>query len=64
MIGLHQEYAPLGYPVVLINPNDPGQQPDDSFEKMKQRAAEKNYPFPYLRILSDGLPRIWGNTHP
>lgn len=48
MIELHNEFAPLGYPVVFINPNDPIVQPADSFEKMKERAAAKKYPFPYL----------------
>lgn len=48
IISLHNEFAPQGVPVVLINSNDPVQQPADSFEEMKKRAAEKNYPFPYL----------------
>lgn len=48
MIEMHNEFAPQGYPVVFINPNDPIAQPEDSFEKMKERAAAKNYPFPYL----------------
>lgn len=48
MIELHNEFAPQGYPVVFINPNDPISQPADSFEKMKERAEAKNYPFPYL----------------
>ncbi len=48
MIALHNEFASQGVPVVLINSNDPVQQPADSFEEMKKRAAEKNYPFPYL----------------
>lgn len=48
MIDLHNEFAPQGYPVVFINPNDPIAQPADSFEKMKEKSAAKNYPFPYL----------------
>lgn len=48
MIALHNEFAPQGVPVVYINPNDPVQSPADSFEEMKKRAAEKNFPFPYL----------------
>lgn len=48
MIEMHNEFAPQGYPVVFINPNDPIEQPADSYEKMKERAAAKNYPFPYL----------------
>ena len=48
MIALHEKYTPMGYPVVAINPNDPDIQPGDSFEKMKQRAKQKNFPFKYL----------------
>ncbi|MCS7213007.1 MAG: thioredoxin family protein [Candidatus Calescibacterium sp.] len=42
---------------VLINANDPNKYPDDSFEKMKERAKEKNYPFPYLFDESQNVPR-------
>lgn len=48
IIDLHKTYAPKGYPVVAINPNDPDVQPEDSFDKMKERAGEKNFPFVYL----------------
>jgi peroxiredoxin len=48
MIELHKEFAPKGYPVIAINPNDPEIQPGDSFEKMVERAKEKNFPFAYL----------------
>src|SRR5690554_7963438 len=48
MIALHNEFAPLGYPVVFINPNDPVQQPADVVERMRERAEAKGYPFPYL----------------
>ncbi len=48
IIDLHKKYAPMGYPVVAINPNDPDLKPDDSFEEMKVRAAEKEFPFMYL----------------
>jgi len=48
IIDLHKNYAPKGYPVVAINPNDPAVQPADSFEEMKKRAADKDFPFPYL----------------
>ena len=45
---LHDKYTEAGYPVIAINPNDPSIQPGDSFEKMKERAKEKNFEFPYL----------------
>lgn len=48
MIELHNEYAPQGYPVIAINPNDPEVQPQDSYELMQERAQEKNFPFAYL----------------
>ncbi len=48
LIALHNKYAPLGYPVIAINPNDPAAEPADSFEKMIVRAQEKNFPFVYL----------------
>ncbi len=48
MIALHNEFAPQGYPVVFINPNDPVQQPADAVDRMRERAEAKGYPFPYL----------------
>lgn len=48
LIELHKEFAPKGYPVVAINSNDPALQEGDSFENMKKRASEKEYPFVYL----------------
>ena len=48
MIKLHNKYAPLGYPIVAINPNDLERAPEDSYEHMQQRAKEKRFPFYYL----------------
>ncbi|MFP4557273.1 MAG: thioredoxin family protein [Bacteroidales bacterium] len=48
MIELHNKYAPKGFPVIAINPNDPDVQPQDSYEKMIERSNEKNFPFVYL----------------
>ena len=48
LIELHNTYAPKGYPVVAINPNDPVVKPADSFEAMQVRAKEKGFPFVYL----------------
>lgn len=45
---LNKKYSAQGYPVIAINPNDPGTQPGDSYEKMQQRAKEKGFSFPYL----------------
>jgi peroxiredoxin len=50
LIALNDKYAPLGYPVIAINPNNPEVMDDDSdsFENMKIRAKEKGFTFPYL----------------
>ncbi|MEM0961164.1 MAG: thioredoxin family protein [Bacteroidota bacterium] len=37
-----------GVDVVAISSNDAEAYPDDSFDKMSERAAAKAYPFPYL----------------
>lgn len=48
IIALNNKYAPMGVPVIAINPNNPSKQPRDSFSKMKERAKEKGFTFPYL----------------
>lgn len=45
---LHERYADKGFPVIAINPNDPSVSGGDSFDKMKERAADKGFDFPYL----------------
>jgi peroxiredoxin len=62
IIELHQKYAPLGYSVVAISPNDKDVQPDDSFEKMKALAKEKKYPFPYLYDETQEVAKAFGAT--
>ncbi|MEE9407940.1 MAG: thioredoxin family protein [Polaribacter sp.] len=52
IIALNKKYENKGFPVIAINPNDPNMVPEDSFEKMKVRANEKGFLFPYL--LDDG----------
>ena len=48
IIDLHNKYAGMGFPVLALNSNNPLVSPEDSFDNMKSRAKEKNYPFPYL----------------
>src|SRR5689334_18752123 len=40
IIDLHKQYAPKGFPVVAINPNDKDRAPEDSYENMKTRAKD------------------------
>ena len=62
IIDLDKKYASKGFPVIAINPNDLTQQPDDSMEKMKSRAADKGYTFPYLRDDSQEVAKAFGAT--
>jgi len=48
IIDIDKKFKDKGYPVIAINPNNPAVQPEDSFEKMKQKAKEKGFTFPYL----------------
>ena len=48
IIALDAKYKSKGVPVIAINPNNPSAKPGDSFAKMKERAAEKGFTFPYL----------------
>ena len=60
IIALDKKYAPQGYPVVAINPNDVEAKPGDSFEKMKERAKEKDFPYPYLIDTEQKVTRTYG----
>lgn len=62
IIELNTRYAPLGYPVIAINPNDPESVPEDSYEEMQKRAAEKGYAFPYLIDETQDVARAFGAT--
>jgi peroxiredoxin len=48
IVALDGKYKATGFPVVAINSNDVKQYPDDSPAKMKVRAKEKGFTFPYL----------------
>lgn len=62
IIELHKNYAPKGYPVVAINPNDPKAQPKDAMEDMRQRASEKGFDFLYLQDLGQKVYPKFGAT--
>lgn len=59
LIEIQRDYASKGIQIVAINPNDAKNYPDDSFEKMKERAAEKGFNFPYLRDESQEVARAY-----
>jgi len=63
IIALHKKYAPLGFPIITINPNDPSRSPGDSFKEMAAQARRKNYAFPYLVDEKQTVARSFGATN-
>ena len=62
IIALDHKYKSKGVPVIAINPNNPNAQPGDSFDKMKQRAKDKAYTFPYLQDEGQEVFPMYGAT--
>jgi len=62
MVALDKKFSALGYPVIAINSNDPAAYPDDSFDKMKERAKEKGFTFPYLVDETQDIAKRYGAT--
>ncbi|EDP95667.1 thioredoxin family protein [Kordia algicida OT-1] len=62
LIALDKKYASKGYPVIAINPNSPEARPDDSFEKMQERAKEKGFTFPYMLDVGQKIYPVFGAT--
>ena len=54
------DYAPRGVRVIAINANETENHPDDSFEKMIERARRQQYNFPYLRDETQEVARAYG----
>jgi glutathione peroxidase-family protein len=48
LAALQKSYAGKGVQLLLVNSNDPQQQPQDNFETMQTCARDKGFPFPYL----------------
>lgn len=60
IIALNSKFASQGFPVIAINPSDPGTHQDDTFEKMKERALTKSYGYPYLVDDSQQVAKVFG----
>ncbi len=53
-------YSPKGIAFAAINSNDAATYPEDSFEKMKERAASRGFNFPYLYDETQQTARAYG----
>jgi len=60
MVEVQADYASRGVQLVAINSNDAVKYPEDSFEKMKERAREKKFNFPYLRDEGQEVAKAYG----
>ncbi len=63
MIALQRDYGSKGVQLVAINANDIVNYPEDSFEKMKERASKKKFNFAYLRDDNQTVAEAYGATH-
>lgn len=62
LVALDAKYKSQGFPVVAINPNDAKAYPEDSPAKMKVRAKEKGFTFPYLVDDSQAIAKAYAAT--
>lgn len=62
IIALDKKFKKKGYPVIAINPNDTKAVPEDSFDNMKKRAADKGFTFPYLVDETQEIATAYGAT--
>lgn len=60
IVQVQADYADKGLQVIAINANDASKYPDDSFPKMKERARQKKFNFPYLHDESQEIAREYG----
>ncbi|MCW8994478.1 MAG: thioredoxin family protein, partial [Psychromonas sp.] len=60
---IQKDYKDKGVEVIAINSNDDKGYPEDSFDNMKKRAAEKKFNFLYLRDDDQSVARAYDATH-
>jgi peroxiredoxin len=57
---IQSEFQSHKFTLIGINANDDSRYPDDSFEKMKTFAAERQLNFPYLRDVTQDVAQSFG----
>lgn len=63
IIALHERYAGEGYPVFAVQPNSPEKSPGDAYDKMQERAKEREFKFPYTQDITQEVTAIYGATN-
>ncbi len=59
MVQVQADYVGKGVQFIAISSNDAQKYPADSFPKMKERAQEKGFNFPYLYDETQGVARLY-----
>jgi peroxiredoxin len=60
LIELQKNFAEQQVRFVLISSNDADAYPDDNFDAMRDRAEEKQYPFPYCQDATQQVAKAFG----
>jgi peroxiredoxin len=63
MIAIQRDYQDRAVQLVAINSNEDRYHPEDSLERMVERAQSKKFNFPYLRDASQDVAKAYGATH-
>jgi hypothetical protein len=59
MNDFYHEYAPLGIPLIAINPMDSIIYEDETLEEMKKKVIQDSIVYPYLQDYSQSIARIF-----
>jgi peroxiredoxin len=60
MVQIQADYESRGVQLLVVNSNDSSKYPEDSFAKMKERAREKRFNFPYLYDETQKVAQAYG----
>ncbi|MFL6248626.1 MAG: thioredoxin family protein [Thermoanaerobaculia bacterium] len=60
IIEIANRFHEKGVAFYAVNPNDDSQYAEETLANMKQRADEKEYPFPYLKDADSSIARAYG----
>ncbi len=60
MVQIQADYADKGVQLIAVSANDAKKYPADSFPKMKERAQEKGFNFPYLYDETQEVANYYG----
>lgn len=60
LAAIGRDYAKKGVVFFAVNPNDDGRYPAETLDEMKERAADKGFPFPYLKDADSSVAAAYG----